>query len=53
MTVDRSSEPIPQGYEPPSLKALGTVHDLTLTDKKYGASDGFTFMGDPITNAST
>ena len=41
-------------YEPPRLTVLGTVHGLTLTrDKKYGGSDGFTFMGQPITNASS
>ena len=43
--------PVPEGYEPPSLSVLGTVHELTLAggDKKYGKSDGFTFMGDSIT----
>jgi hypothetical protein len=40
-------------YEPPALSVLGTVHALTqVTDKKYGVSDGFTFMGVAITNAS-
>lgn len=39
-------------YEAPSLSELGTVHSLTLTDKKYGESDGYTFMGTAITNAS-
>jgi hypothetical protein len=43
----------PEGYEPPALMVLGSVHALTQTqDKKYGVSDGFTFMGDSITNAS-
>ena len=38
-------------YESPALVELGTLQDLTLvcTDKKYGSSDGFTFMGQPIT----
>lgn len=40
-------------YAAPALKVLGTVHELTLTqDKKFGATDGFTFMGVPIANAS-
>jgi hypothetical protein len=40
-------------YEAPELVILGSVVELTLdTDKKYGDSDGFTFMGIPITNAS-
>ena len=42
----------PPAYEPPALVVLGTVHALTLTDKKYGSSDGFTFMGTSIMNAS-
>jgi hypothetical protein len=42
-----------QTYEPPALNPLGAVHALTQTqDKKYGDSDGFTFMGTAITNAS-
>jgi hypothetical protein len=41
------------GYEAPRLTVLGTVHGLTqVQDKKYGHSDGFTFMGVAITNAS-
>jgi hypothetical protein len=43
----------PQNYEPPRLTVLGSVHGLTqVQDKKYGHSDGFTFMGNSITNAS-
>jgi hypothetical protein len=34
------------------LTVLGSVHALTLQDKTYGASDGFTFQGISITNAS-
>jgi hypothetical protein len=42
-----------EGYEAPALTVLGSVHALTLQqDKKYGVSDGFTFMGNSITNAS-
>ena len=41
-----------QGYEAPALTVLGSVHALTQADKKYGVSDGFTFMGNSITNAS-
>ena len=37
-------------YESPALVELGTLQDVTLcTDKKYGSSDGFTFMGQAIT----
>jgi hypothetical protein len=40
-------------YEAPKLTVLGSVHGLTqVQDKKYGHSDGFTFMGNSITNAS-
>lgn len=39
-------------YEAPALRIVGSLHATTLQDKKYGESDGFTFMGDPITNAS-
>jgi hypothetical protein len=40
-------------YAPPTITVLGSVHALTQTqDKKYGLSDGYTFMGDSITNAS-
>jgi hypothetical protein len=41
-------------YEAPALVDIGAFHELTLDqDKKYGASDGFTFMGASITNASS
>jgi hypothetical protein len=40
-------------YEPPALTVLGSVHALTLdTNKQYGTSDGFMFMGVSIANAS-
>ena len=39
-------------YESPALRVLGPLHALTLQDKMYGKSDGFTFMGVSITNAS-
>src|SRR5262245_7928847 len=40
-------------YEAPKLTVLGSVHGLTqIQDKKYGHSDGFTFMGNDIMNAS-
>lgn len=41
-------------YEPPKLIVLGAIDALTqaVQDKKFGATDGFTFMGVPITNAS-
>jgi hypothetical protein len=39
-------------YDPPRLTPLGSVHELTLVDKNYGPTDGFTFQGSPIANAS-
>jgi hypothetical protein len=40
-------------YEPPALKVIGPVHELTLQDKKSGMSDGYFLLGvGPITNAS-
>jgi hypothetical protein len=40
-------------YEAPRLTELGSLSELTLVqDKKLGHSDGFTFMGQSITNAS-
>ena len=49
--MDRSPEH--KQYEAPALTVLGSVHSLTQTqDKKLGGSDGFTFMGQGISNAS-
>ena len=40
-------------YAPPALTVLGSLHALTHDGTRmYGKSDGFTFMGDDITNAS-
>jgi hypothetical protein len=41
-------------YEAPVLKIVGSVYGLTQMpiDKKFNASDGVTFMGIPIGNAS-
>jgi hypothetical protein len=39
-------------YERPVMTVLGSVHELTLQDKELGESDGLTFEGDPIRNAS-
>jgi hypothetical protein len=39
-------------YQAPVLRVLGSLHSLTQQDKMYGQSDGFTFMGNSITNAS-
>jgi hypothetical protein len=36
-------------YEPPRLVELGTLSAVTLgCDKRFGASDGYTFMGQSI-----
>jgi hypothetical protein len=44
---------IPETYEAPVLRVVGSVQELTLQiDKKYGPSDGYTLMGIGITNAS-
>jgi hypothetical protein len=41
-------------YEPPRLRAVGSVHELTLDliDKRLGPTDGLTFQGDGLANAS-
>ena len=40
-------------YQAPVLLVLGSLHSLTQAqDKMFGSSDGFTFMGTSITNAS-
>jgi hypothetical protein len=36
-------------YEPPAIRVIGSVAELTLgCDKKYGHADGFTFHGDSV-----
>jgi hypothetical protein len=40
-------------YQAPVLRVVGSLHSMTLVqDKTLGSSDGFTFMGASITNAS-
>ncbi len=41
-------------YEAPELKVLGTLHGLTepTIAQQYGPTDGYTFLGVSITNAS-
>ena len=39
-------------YEAPKLKVVGLVAELTEQDKKFGDSEGFTFLTIPITNNS-
>jgi hypothetical protein len=41
-------------YEPPTLQLLGTVSELTLAlqPKKDGWTDGMSYQGVSITNAS-
>jgi hypothetical protein len=42
-----------EGYEAPIVKVVGSVYGLTQQiDKRFNASDGLTFMGIPIGNAS-
>ena len=40
-------------YEAPKLEVIGAVAALTATiDKNFDSTDGLTFMGTPIGNAS-
>lgn len=39
-------------YEKPTIQEIGHVHELTLQDKDFGFSDGLTFQGASIANAS-
>lgn len=54
--MDRQSHPTSgtAEYVAPALRLLGSVSALTqqTIDKKIGPSDGFTFQGVPIANAS-
>jgi hypothetical protein len=57
-TSSPSHEPAP-AYQPPLLRELGAVPDLTLHGcywgKQFGGTDGYTFMGIsvPISNCSS
>ena len=50
--VQESQSNAKTAYEAPRLTVLGSLHAQTMQDKKYGQSDGFTFMGASITNNS-
>jgi hypothetical protein len=40
---------VPEAYQPPALRVLGSVQELTQgCDKKYGSADGFTFVGQAV-----
>jgi hypothetical protein len=42
-----------EAYEAPEVRVIGSVHTLTGDIlKRFNASDGLTFMGTPIGNAS-
>ena len=50
--MDRHTDDSKQ-YEAPAVKVVGSVYGLTLQiDKKYASTDGYTFMGIAIGNAS-
>jgi hypothetical protein len=50
--VDKHSKD-PKEYEAPAVKIIGSVYGLTgQIDKRFNATDGLTFMGTPIGNAS-
>jgi hypothetical protein len=40
----------PADYAPPTLKQLGTLHELTLQvcTKQFGVGDGFVYHGETI-----
>jgi len=47
MNPDTTAETV--AYEAPVMRVLGSVADLTQScDKRFGGSDGFTFMGQAI-----
>jgi hypothetical protein len=51
--MDHNAARAKKPYARPEVVELGTVSELTLQiDKELGGSDGFTFQGDPIRNAS-
>jgi hypothetical protein len=56
MSDDRKkamTEREPVTYEAPTLRVLGSIHELTLgCDKKLGSSDGNTFVGQAIVCSS-
>ena len=35
-------------YEAPEVTEIGSVHEITLTEKVVGLDDGFTFQGASI-----
>jgi hypothetical protein len=39
-------------YTSPTVTVVGSVHEITQQDKEFGGSDGLTFEGVPIRNAS-
>jgi hypothetical protein len=44
--VDEVSQAVREQYEPPLLRALGTVAELTQQlNKRWGGTDGWQFMG--------
>ena len=43
--MDENSQDSYRQYEPPELRALGTVAELTRAPKGIGGSDGLTFHG--------
>jgi hypothetical protein len=52
MSTGGAKTAAPSPYERPAVTVLGRVSTLTLTLKQFGSSDGFTYMGAPIANAS-
>ena len=48
----RSATTQKRPYTAPVLTVHGTLEEVTKIDKRLGASDGFTFQGNAITNVS-
>lgn len=41
-----------KSWDAPALTVYGSLAEITGQDKQYGGDDGYTFMGQPIQNAS-
>lgn len=44
----KRDSPAVVGYDPPALRVLGSVQELTGCAKQYGGSDGHTFQSADI-----
>ena len=44
----KPDSPAPVAYQPPALRVLGSVEELTGCAKQFGGSDGHTFQSQGI-----